>query len=101
MSEKCPLVKGDSHWSGTIPDICWENCEPIWDELPANKVADYDDFKEACEEDPECIGSIEHSDSALQSFGDRKRGYTILNVCSTHGTEISNENFVFECQNPQ
>lgn len=104
MSEACPLYIGQIVTDGNIPEVCRTHCEDIWLNLPATDVPDIDVFNDLCGDTGEtCTHEIEHGQHSLSVFDEsapRKRGYTVLNSCVPNETDVSNENYTFDCRNP-
>lgn len=89
MAERCPLEL--DAWDGSIPDVCRQQCEDIWDHAVATSTPDTDMF------DQDCGHEIENGGTHLQRGERDKRFIGFLSICVKNGDEVFADNYPFRC----
>lgn len=96
MAERCPLEK-NQYWqcdTPTIPEVCIERCEALWELASIEQAGTIDTFS------PDCEHGVEYGDTALQRGGESSiRHVGVLSVCMADCGDAFAVEYRFECPN--
>jgi hypothetical protein len=98
MAEHCPLTA--MQFDGDIPEVCREQCGPLWETAMQTQVPDRDDFESYSEVDCTHPASEFSNESLQPDLQDRQvRHYAITDQCEHCEQELGSDSYRFTCPN--
>jgi hypothetical protein len=87
---------------GQIPGVCYDTCESLWNDALANPASatPIDVYSRPGDEEDGCMAGTENSGTALVATDEFSRQVVLVDQCSEHGTDVSEQGYIFRCPLP-